>query len=234
MRTEDIALGLTEGVDQGLRNFQTSMAAVQNARMVKEKNAIEAKKAQLDIKKMELELDPDVIAQHKELLNQQIKAQKTMDDLNVMKITNEARKIRQNAVVAKHKLDFFSQVMADPTLRSNVTIDSAGKASYKPQPMGPAIPPTVYAQLSQDAHTNAKSIAKKRSLFGAGEPTPDEINGELQKLIGIYRGRASATPPGGGSNFDAATEAMIAENMAHYNKSRDEVLGALRSKGVLK
>lgn len=124
--------GLAIGFEKGVSNFFNAMGAVRRLKLTAEKNNIDAKKAQLDLKKMELEMDPDTIAANKELLQGKIKAQKSLDQFNIMRATREARKVKQDALQHKMALDFFQTATQDPTMRQNVGISGSGKMTYRP------------------------------------------------------------------------------------------------------
>lgn len=127
-----IAEGLALGLERGIANFTNAMNAGRQARLTQQKNEIEGKKAMLDIKKMELEMDPETVAANKELLQSKIKAQKAIDQFNVMKITREARKVKQDALQTKMALDFFTMAKNDPEMRKNIGVSGSGNLSYRP------------------------------------------------------------------------------------------------------
>jgi hypothetical protein len=127
-----IAEGLSEGLEKGTNNYFNAMTAVKNTKLQAQKNDIEFKKANLDIKKMELEMDPDIVAQNKELLQSKVKAQKSLDQLNIIKAKREAGKVKQEFIQSKMAMDFFHTVVKDPEMRSRLGVSSDGKMTYAP------------------------------------------------------------------------------------------------------
>jgi len=144
---EDVLSGVASGFNEGSRNFLNAMNAVKTMRMQQAKHEIDIKKAKLDLKKMEIDTDPETVAKNKEILDLSIKKLKTDDQLKLAQITNVMRQRKQQAIEASQKLRGFraaqilksqgqrmmEEAMGDPEMKDRIGVSTTGLPYLSPK-----------------------------------------------------------------------------------------------------
>lgn len=147
---EDVLSGIASGFNEGSRNFLNAMTAVKTLRMQQAKHDIDIKKAKLDLKKMEIDTDPETVAKNKEILDLSIKKLKTDDQLKLAQMTNVMRQRKQQAIESAQKYRGFraaqilksqgqrmlEEAMGDPAMKGRVGVSTTGLPYLSPEKTG--------------------------------------------------------------------------------------------------
>jgi hypothetical protein len=232
----DVGLGILEGLAQGTEKATANLFNI----MIKKheietqtaKNEIEAKKAKLELQKLEYETDPATLALKTQETESKIKAQKALDQMRLVTVKQKEIQLRDTVRQHKQAMDFFDTVINDPSKRDRIGVSADGKLTYRP-PSGTAAGPGF---APSNIYSVAEKMAKEKKIAGgdySGQVTQADIQAEFanaRNMLSSARGTPEQTAATG---YTADQEAMIADNMKAYGKTRDEVVNALKRKGHL-
>lgn len=144
---------------------------------------------------------------------------------HVQKLGQIAHGMNQEAMQSP---ETFGDMMIEPDLKT-------GKVTLRPR--------KANASLSNDGvkmrgKISAMENARKSATDGAGRFDQKLYNAKLQENFAMLGLDGAAEHPGTSGNadkgqYDNETESIIEANMTQYNKTRDEVIIAMKDKGAL-
>lgn len=137
-RKLSIFSALASGLDQAAKNYQTSAINMQNLqasryRLQKEMDGWETEKKtkELQLAKLENELDPANLALQREKLKQETNAKKAMYTLYESRSKLAESKAEQELAAAAKKKDLWEQITKGAILDPRLDVDFGGGVKYK-------------------------------------------------------------------------------------------------------
>lgn len=201
-----IGAGLAKGFDSASRNFMASMQAVQQMKMQREKFNLDKKMSDLQMKKLSFDLDPEVHAQKKTLMDKKIKAMDSLMSLQEAKASEIMNRRKTEFTDMQKQLQTIKSLeLQFPEFTGRLSADQKGMRLNAQGPTK-SIPEDIYSKMTVQAKEIAKSKTKNKGVFGIPAPSPEEINTELDGLMRQFRGSPGASPSvnlGGNADTEA-------------------------------
>lgn len=219
-----LGAGLAKGFDSASRNFLSSMTAVQQMKMQREKFDLDKKMSDLQMKKLSFDLDPEVHAQQKMLMDKKIKAMDSLMSLQEAKASEIMNRRKTEFTDMQKQLQTIKSLeLQFPEFTGRLSADQKGMRLNAQGPTK-SIPEDIYSKMTVQAKELAKSKTKNKGFFGPA-PTPDEVNLELDGLMKQFRGSPGAAASGGNGDNNTG------DGLPDYDSLEENELFDLAQKG---
>lgn len=199
-----IAAGISDGIENSARNMHNIMLAKHEMNQKDQLFDIQKKKGELDIKEQELTQDPEIVAARKEKFMLDTKLGRLNLDKANLEIKEAETKIKTEQ--AKHKTQ-MEVVM--PLLQNALR-------------KGGALSPGL-------------TIKSDGSFSLSGGPVKNSAAGSLEELLteAPADGEKAPAAEGSGDEYTPEEESLIQANVDYHGKTREEIVGAMKKKGLL-
>ena len=237
-----VAQGIVGGLEKLTSRMVDLSVARENMKMKRESHNLDVKIQNLKIQQLELdpESDPDIVAGQKKILESKQKAEQANLDFAKDTIEEKHNATRRDFEEAKKQ-----QEITDIVRQQNLEDFEADKISgfvkdgavrFSEKKTRKAVLGSEKDEESKDKLETdlreTKRFSDKFKITGAKRERMEARLRRVNSRLGIIKNKAQVKQDVG-ETFTPDQEKLITDNMAAFNKSREETIAALKQKGHL-